>query len=88
MATSHPHCRIETGGRGVAQLTICNVNHLPQARSSGLDTLRVPDLVANREVGVLMRGGAWRSPLAERLTQLLKVKVQAMKVQQARKRPA
>lgn len=59
---------------GSPLLTICNDDDLAHARRRGLDTLRVPDLDMDRKIGVLTRTGAWRSPLAQRFTQLLEAK--------------
>lgn len=78
-----PHVRIEADFGQVSMwrlvngsqlLTICNVNHLAEAHRNGLNTLEIPDLQLNREIGVLMRRAAWRSPLSERFAQLLKTK--------------
>lgn len=58
--------------QGSQLLSICSASHLPTARHSGLEVLPMPDLNLDRQIGVVTRGGAWRSPLAQRLTQLLR----------------
>lgn len=56
-------------------LTLCNAGHLAEARRFGLETLPLPELNIDRQIGVIARSDSWRSPLAERLTQLLQAEV-------------
>jgi hypothetical protein len=45
---------------------------LAEVRRLGLEVLPVRELEIGREMGVVMRAGAWCSPLAQRLTELLR----------------
>lgn len=53
-------------------LTLCSVAGLAEARRHGLEVLPAPELEIARDMGVIVRAGAWQSPLAERLTALLR----------------
>lgn len=76
-----PHVRVEAEfgrvsmwplAQGSTLLTLCSGGGLAEARRYGLEVLPVPELEIAREMGVIARAGAWRSPLAERLTELLR----------------
>lgn len=59
--------------RGSPLLTLCSGGGLVDAQRYGLEVLPVPELDLRREMGVVARAGAWHSPLAERLTELLRL---------------
>ncbi len=58
--------------KGTSLLTLCSADGLAEVRRLGLEVLPVRELEIGREMGVVMRAGAWCSPLAQRLTELLR----------------
>jgi DNA-binding transcriptional LysR family regulator len=82
-----PHVRVEAEfgrismwslAQGSPLLTICNDSSLEEARRCGLEILSVPELEIRRDVCIVTRAGAWHSPLAERLAELLRTTLRAV----------
>lgn len=59
--------------RGSSLLTLCSGGGMAEVRRYGLEILPVQELELSREMGVVTRADAWRSPLVERLTELLRM---------------